>query len=200
VGPWLQAGRCDPLLKVADFPTTSTEDCPSRTSGAILGFSVQTEAKESSANPPREEEQSSGAIRRQSSKSTSVNPGQTHSSLHRRRASPQRRSIMFYLRSPGPWVRLRLATSCMRRLAHLRQTSPVLERPGDLAALADHRRRAMSFSWRIHRLSPIVEEVLYPAREDYQLDIMIGEGPGDHAPSLLSALLHPGGSNAEPGF
>ncbi|HEY9545802.1 MAG TPA: Holliday junction branch migration DNA helicase RuvB, partial [Solimonas sp.] len=61
----------------------------------------------------------------------------------------------------------------------LRQTSgPVLERPGDLAALLTNLEpRDLLFVDEIHRLSPIVEEVLYPAMEDYQLDIMIGEGP-----------------------
>jgi Holliday junction DNA helicase RuvB len=61
----------------------------------------------------------------------------------------------------------------------LKQTSgPVLERPGDLAAqLTNLQPRDVLFVDEIHRLSPIVEEVLYPAMEDYQLDIMIGEGP-----------------------
>ena len=62
---------------------------------------------------------------------------------------------------------------------NLRQTSgPVLERPGDLAALLTNlQARDVLFIDEIHRLSPVVEEVLYPAMEDYQLDIMIGEGP-----------------------
>jgi holliday junction DNA helicase RuvB len=62
---------------------------------------------------------------------------------------------------------------------NLRQTSgPVLERPGDLAALLTNLEpRDLLFVDEIHRLSPVVEEVLYPAMEDYQLDIMIGEGP-----------------------
>jgi holliday junction DNA helicase RuvB len=61
----------------------------------------------------------------------------------------------------------------------LRQTSgPVIERPGDLAALLTNLQpRDVLFIDEIHRLSPVVEEVLYPAMEDYQLDIMIGEGP-----------------------
>jgi len=61
----------------------------------------------------------------------------------------------------------------------LRQTSgPVLEKPGDLAALLTNLEpRDVLFIDEIHRLSPVVEEVLYPAMEDYQLDIMIGEGP-----------------------
>ncbi len=63
---------------------------------------------------------------------------------------------------------------------NLRQTSgPVLERPGDLAAiLTNLEPRDVLFVDEIHRLSPVVEEVLYPAMEDFQLDIMIGEGPG----------------------
>ncbi|MDD3762591.1 MAG: Holliday junction branch migration DNA helicase RuvB [Nevskiales bacterium] len=62
---------------------------------------------------------------------------------------------------------------------NLRQTSgPVLERPGDLAALLTNLEpRDLLFVDEIHRLSPVVEEVLYPAMEDFQLDIMIGEGP-----------------------
>src|SRR5438874_2355785 len=62
---------------------------------------------------------------------------------------------------------------------NLRQTSgPVLERPGDLAALLTNLEpRDVLFIDEIHRLSPIVEEILYPALEDYQIDIMIGEGP-----------------------
>lgn len=61
----------------------------------------------------------------------------------------------------------------------LRQTSgPVLERPGDLAALLTNLEpRDVLFIDEIHRLSPVVEEVLYPAMEDRQIDIMIGEGP-----------------------
>jgi len=62
---------------------------------------------------------------------------------------------------------------------NLRQTSgPVLERPGDLAALlANLEPNDVLFVDEIHRLSTVVEEVLYPALEDYQLDIMLGEGP-----------------------
>jgi len=66
-----------------------------------------------------------------------------------------------------------------RRHVNLRQTSgPVLERPGDLAAiLTNLEPNDVLFVDEIHRLSPVVEEVLYPAMEDFQLDIMIGEGP-----------------------
>jgi len=62
---------------------------------------------------------------------------------------------------------------------NLRQTSgPVLEKPKDLAAiLTNLERNDVLFIDEIHRLSPIVEEILYPALEDYQIDIMIGEGP-----------------------
>ncbi len=61
----------------------------------------------------------------------------------------------------------------------IRQTSgPVLERAGDVAALLTNlQAHEVLFIDEIHRLSPVVEEVLYPAMEDYQLDIMIGEGP-----------------------
>ena len=62
---------------------------------------------------------------------------------------------------------------------NLKHTSgPALERPGDLAAiLTNLAERDVLFVDEIHRLSPVVEEVLYPALEDYQLDIVIGEGP-----------------------
>jgi len=62
---------------------------------------------------------------------------------------------------------------------NLRQTSgPVLEKPKDLAALLTNlERNDVLFIDEIHRLSPVVEEILYPALEDYQIDIMIGEGP-----------------------
>jgi Holliday junction DNA helicase RuvB len=62
---------------------------------------------------------------------------------------------------------------------NLRQTSgPVLEKPGDLAALLTNLEAGdVLFVDEIHRLSPVVEEVLYPALEDFQLDIMIGDGP-----------------------
>ncbi len=68
----------------------------------------------------------------------------------------------------------------------LRQTSgPVLERPGDLAALLTNLEpRDVLFIDEIHRLSPVVEEVLYPAMEDYQIDIIIGEGPAARAIKL----------------
>ncbi len=62
---------------------------------------------------------------------------------------------------------------------NLRQTSgPVLEKPKDLAALLTNlERNDVLFIDEIHRLSPVVEEILYPAMEDYKIDIMIGEGP-----------------------
>jgi Holliday junction DNA helicase RuvB len=69
---------------------------------------------------------------------------------------------------------------------NLRQTSgPVLERPGDLAALLTNLQpKDVLFIDEIHRLSPVVEEILYPALEDYQLDIVIGEGPAARAIKL----------------
>jgi holliday junction DNA helicase RuvB len=69
---------------------------------------------------------------------------------------------------------------------NLRQTSgPVLERPGDLAALLTNlEKNDVLFIDEIHRLSPVVEEILYPALEDYQIDIMIGEGPAARSVKL----------------
>ncbi|HEY7903143.1 MAG TPA: Holliday junction branch migration DNA helicase RuvB [Casimicrobiaceae bacterium] len=82
-------------------------------------------------------------------------------------------------------------TTLSHILAHelgvnLRQTSgPVLERPGDLAALLTNLEpRDVLFIDEIHRLSPVVEEILYPALEDFQLDIMIGEGPAARSVKL----------------
>src|SRR5512140_3742201 len=68
----------------------------------------------------------------------------------------------------------------------LRQTSgPVLERAGDLAAiLTNLEPHDVLFIDEIHRLSPVVEEILYPALEDYQIDIMIGEGPAARSVKL----------------
>jgi Holliday junction DNA helicase RuvB len=61
----------------------------------------------------------------------------------------------------------------------LQTSGPVLERPGDLAAqLTNLEENDVLFVDEIHRLSPVVEEVLYPALEDFELDIMVGEGPG----------------------
>lgn len=62
---------------------------------------------------------------------------------------------------------------------NIKSTSgPVLEKAGDLAALLTNLEPGdVLFIDEIHRLSPVVEEILYPAMEDYQLDIMIGEGP-----------------------
>ncbi len=69
---------------------------------------------------------------------------------------------------------------------NLRQTSgPVLERAGDLAALLTNlEARDVLFIDEIHRLSPVVEELLYPALEDFQIDIMIGEGPSARSVKL----------------
>jgi holliday junction DNA helicase RuvB len=62
----------------------------------------------------------------------------------------------------------------------LRSTAgPVIERPGDLAAiLSNLQTREVLFIDEVHRMSPAIEEILYPAMEDYELDIIIGEGPG----------------------
>src|SRR6201988_5421535 len=71
-------------------------------------------------------------------------------------------------------------------VVNLRQTSgPVLERAGDLAAiLTNLEPNDVLFIDEIHRLSPVVEEILYPALEDYQIDIMIGEGPAARSVKL----------------
>ena len=78
---------------------------------------------------------------------------------------------------------------------NLRSTSgPVLEKPKDLAALLTNlEKNDVLFIDEIHRLSPVVEEILYPALEDYQIDIMIGEGPAGALDQARPAALHAGG-------
>ncbi|MFA6038246.1 MAG: Holliday junction branch migration DNA helicase RuvB [Legionellales bacterium] len=89
---------------------------------------------------------------------------------------------------------------------NLRQTSgPALEKPGDLAAiLTNLQANDLLFIDEIHRLSPVIEEILYPAMEDYQLDIIIGEGPSarsiklDLAPFTLVGATTRAGSLTSP--
>ena len=75
---------------------------------------------------------------------------------------------------------------------NIRTTSgPVLEKAGDLAALLTNlEENDVLFIDEIHRLSPVVEEVLYPAMEDYQLDIMIGEGPAARSIKIDLTSFH----------
>ena len=71
-------------------------------------------------------------------------------------------------------------------------SGPVIAKAGDLAALLTNlEERDVLFIDEIHRLSPAVEEVLYPAMEDFQLDLIIGEGPAPRTPSAISASPNP---------
>jgi Holliday junction DNA helicase RuvB len=97
-------------------------------------------------------------------------------------AAKQRQESMDHLLIFGPpgLGKTTLANIVANELeVNIKQTSgPVIERAGDLAAiLTNLQAKDVLFIDEIHRLSPVVEEVLYPAMEDYQLDIMIGEGP-----------------------
>jgi Holliday junction DNA helicase RuvB len=99
------------------------------------------------------------------------------------RAARQRREALDHVLLFGPpgLGKTTLAHIIANELkVNLRQTSgPVLEKAGDLAAiLTNLEPQDVLFVDEIHRLSPVVEEILYPAMEDYQLDIVIGEGPG----------------------
>ncbi|NDU86101.1 MAG: Holliday junction branch migration DNA helicase RuvB [Ferrovum sp.] len=102
----------------------------------------------------------------------------------RRRKEPLDHTLLF---GPPGLGKTTLAHIIAREMGvNLRQTSgPVLERAGDLAALLTHLEpNDVLFIDEIHRLSPVVEEILYPALEDFQIDIMIGEGPAARSVKL----------------
>ena len=78
--------------------------------------------------------------------------------------------------------------------SNFRATSgPVIAKAGDLAALLTNlEERDVLFIDEIHRLNPAVEEILYPAMEDFQLDLIIGEGPAARSVKIDLAEVHPG--------
>ena len=79
-------------------------------------------------------------------------------------------------------------------------SGPVIERQGDLAAILTSLRQGdVLFIDEIHRLNHAVEEILYPAMEDFQLDLIIGQGPGRPFHQDGSAALYPGGSHYQNG-
>jgi Holliday junction DNA helicase RuvB len=103
-----------------------------------------------------------------------------------RPGSAAKRSTTFCCSAPPGSARRRCRTSSPTSSGEpAPDVGPVLERPGDLAALLTNLEpRDVLFIDEIHRLSPIVEEILYPALEDFQLDIMIGEGPAARSVKL----------------
>ena len=105
------------------------------------------------------------------------------------RAAQERGEALDHLLFHGPpgLGKTSLARIVAREMgAQFRSTSgPAIERPGDLAALLSNLEAGdVLFIDEIHRLSAVVEEILYPAMEDFQLDLIIGEGPGAHSMRL----------------
>ena len=136
----------------------------------------------SSAEPKSEDKSFDRAIRPQTLADYHGQPGVTQQmeifiEAARRRKEPLDHVLIFGPPGLGKTTLAHIVANEMG--VNLRQTSgPVLERPGDLAAiLTNLEPNDVLFVDEIHRLSAIVEEVLYPAMEDFQLDIMIGEGP-----------------------
>ena len=108
-------------------------------------------------------------------------------SSSRRRASAARRSTTCCCSARRAWARPRWRTSSRARWASICARPPgrCWSAPGDLAALLTNLEpNDVLFIDEIHRLSPVVEEILYPALEDFQIDIMIGEGPAARSVKL----------------
>ncbi len=149
------------------------------------------------AGAPRRRRRRKQACGRSGSPNSSARnrPAPISPSSSKRRGRGARRSITCCLSDRRVSARPRLAQIVARELGvNFRATSgPVIAKAGDLAALLTNlEERDVLFIDEIHRLNPAVEEILYPAMEDFQLDLIIGEGPAARSVKIDHRQIHAG--------